>query len=186
MTESNRQRLARLMDERRQDLRLTWEVVAQRAGMSREGLRRTREGERAMRVLTKRGIEDALYWAPGSVDAVLDGGEPTPIPRTVTGQASAPLTFEATARGETVSGQMDATLPALGGQVTGEVELTIEERLALIDHARDLLQQARELGRRRTPEEELRRKLRALQQVLSEVVADMNEVDERLREREAS
>lgn len=79
MTTPNiRERLSWLMDERRQELRLTWDVVAQSAGLSREGLRRVREGDRGMRTLTKRGIEDALNWEPGSVDAILAGGEPTP------------------------------------------------------------------------------------------------------------
>ncbi|GAA4059572.1 hypothetical protein GCM10022214_10110 [Actinomadura miaoliensis] len=77
-TETSRQRLARLMDERRAELRLTWHEVAERAGMTREGLRRTRTGSGSIRSLTKRGIEDALEWAVGSVDMILAGGDPLP------------------------------------------------------------------------------------------------------------
>lgn len=79
-TETPRQRLARLMDERRADLDLTWNEVAERAGVTREGLRRTRVGSGHIRSLTKRGIERALQWSAGSVDRVLAGEEPEPAP----------------------------------------------------------------------------------------------------------
>lgn len=76
-SETPRQRLARLMDERRLDLELTWNDVAERAGITREGLRRTRTGTGRIRSLTKRGIERALRWERGSVDTILGGGDPT-------------------------------------------------------------------------------------------------------------
>lgn len=74
--ETPRQRLARLMDERRSDLGLTWNEVADKAGITREGLRRMRTGTGHIRSLTKRGIERALQWTSGSVDRILAGGEP--------------------------------------------------------------------------------------------------------------
>lgn len=74
--ETPRQRLARLMDERRAELQLTWSEVAERAGITREGLRRTRTGTGHIRSLTKVGIERALSWAPGSIEDILQGGEP--------------------------------------------------------------------------------------------------------------
>lgn len=76
-TSSPRQRLAACMDTRREDLRLTWAEVAKKAGVSRETLRQIRNGEGEIRPLTRRGIEDALGWAPGSITAILAGGEPT-------------------------------------------------------------------------------------------------------------
>lgn len=74
--ETPRQRLARLMDDRRSDLGLTWNEVADKAGVTREGLRRMRTGTGHIRSLTKRGIERALQWASGSVDQILAGGDP--------------------------------------------------------------------------------------------------------------
>lgn len=74
-----RARLADLMDARRRDLRLTWDEVATRAGINRETLRQIRNGNGDIRPLSKTGIEDALEWERGSVDAILAGSEPTPI-----------------------------------------------------------------------------------------------------------
>lgn len=74
-----RDRLSRLMGSRRADLRLQWSEVAERAGLTREGLLNIRKGTGDIRPLSKRGIEDALQWASGSVDAILAGGEPSPL-----------------------------------------------------------------------------------------------------------
>lgn len=65
------------MDVRRSELQLTWNEVAEKAGITREGLRRTRVKTGPIRSLTKRGIENALAWEPGSIDSILAGGEPT-------------------------------------------------------------------------------------------------------------
>lgn len=64
------------MDDRRADLRLRWKDVAARAGLTTEGLLGVRKGTGEIRPLTKRGIEDALDWEAGSIDAILAGGEP--------------------------------------------------------------------------------------------------------------
>lgn len=68
------------MDERRGELGLTWDQVAERAGVSPETLRRNANRPDRMRTITRKGIERALMWESGSVDAILDGGEPTPLP----------------------------------------------------------------------------------------------------------
>lgn len=75
--EDQRRRLARLMNARRVDLHLKWETLAKRAGLTYEGLRVVRDGDRPMLDLTKAGIEDGLEWDRGSIDAILNGGEPT-------------------------------------------------------------------------------------------------------------
>lgn len=67
------------MDRRRRDLRLKWDEVAARAGIHRETLRQIRIGNGDIRPLSATGIEDALEWEHGSIDTVLDGGEPTPL-----------------------------------------------------------------------------------------------------------
>lgn len=65
------------MDERRGELGLTWDQVAEQAGLSTETLYRAASG-RSMRTTTKKGIERALRWRNGAVDAILAGGKPTP------------------------------------------------------------------------------------------------------------
>lgn len=64
------------MAERREQLGLTWNEVAERAGMTKQGLRTVRQETRKIMPLTKRGIEEALRWQPGSIDVVLNGGDP--------------------------------------------------------------------------------------------------------------
>jgi hypothetical protein len=68
-----RARLADLMDARRRDLRLTWDEVASQAGIHRETLRQIRAGTGAIRPLSATGIEDALEWERGSIEALLRG-----------------------------------------------------------------------------------------------------------------
>jgi hypothetical protein len=67
------------MDERRGELALTWQQVADTAGVSTETLYRA--DDRAMRTTTKHGIERALRWQRGSVDAIKRGEKPTPLPQ---------------------------------------------------------------------------------------------------------
>ena len=69
------QRLDEAMERQRLALGLEWREVADRAGVSYETLRALRRTGTA-NPLTKRRVEDAFGWAPGSIDAILDGGEP--------------------------------------------------------------------------------------------------------------
>jgi len=57
---------------------MSWREVSTAAGMSYEGLRAIRKGDRHPNAVTRGRIEDALHWTPGSIDAVLAGGQPTP------------------------------------------------------------------------------------------------------------
>lgn len=77
MTGSHHERLAGLMDERRLELDMKWEEVAAAAGIKPPTLRAIRNGTNHPSPLTMRGIDRALRWEPGSVDAVLAGGTPT-------------------------------------------------------------------------------------------------------------
>jgi hypothetical protein len=52
--------------------------VAAAAEINRETLRLIRQGTGQIRPLTMDGIEDALQWRRGSIDAILSGGDPTP------------------------------------------------------------------------------------------------------------
>lgn len=65
------------MENRRVELRMSWRDVSTAAGMSYEGLRAIRKGERQPNAVTRGRIEDALKWTPGSVEAALAGEEPT-------------------------------------------------------------------------------------------------------------
>ena len=71
-------RLDLAMDARRLSLNLEWRDLAKAAGVSYETLRALRRAGNAA-PLTKRRVEEALRWKPGSVDAVLAGGQPTPV-----------------------------------------------------------------------------------------------------------
>ena len=67
------------MEDRRAQLGLFWRDVAETAGLTTEGLRGMREGSKDIRPTTKTGVERALRWAYGSIEAVLSGGDPTPL-----------------------------------------------------------------------------------------------------------
>lgn len=72
-------RLDAAMKDRRETLRTTWANVASEAGITVETLRAIRRGHNKPSLLTKRGIEGALLWEPGSIDRIFEGGEPTPL-----------------------------------------------------------------------------------------------------------
>lgn len=86
-------RLEAIMNARRVDLGLEWREVAAVAGIRTETLRVVRKGANPPSDLTKRGIETALRWMPGSMDAIADGGEPTPVEKQ-TEQAVSPAAAE--------------------------------------------------------------------------------------------
>jgi hypothetical protein len=73
-----RKRLAALMEEPRLGLRKTWQQVATDSGISLKALHSARSGPSDIRALTRRGIDKGLQWEPGSVDLILDGGDPVP------------------------------------------------------------------------------------------------------------
>lgn len=72
-------RLDETMSARRLDLRMNWREAAATAGISYAALRAIRKGEYQPTALTARGLDHAFQWRPGSVEAVLRGGEPTPL-----------------------------------------------------------------------------------------------------------
>jgi cyanate lyase len=68
-----RARLASEMDKQRVKLRLRWKEVARRAGLTPEYLGYLRRGKGSLTDLAIRGIETALEWPEGQVDAILAG-----------------------------------------------------------------------------------------------------------------
>ena len=77
MTPKPHELLASAIETRRGELGLSLREVAGLAGVTGETLRAVRKGSNEPSSLTKRGIERALKWTPGSVDAVLAGIAPT-------------------------------------------------------------------------------------------------------------
>lgn len=73
-----RERLKAAIENRAVELRLKLNQVAQRADMSAANFLRIRTGEVALTPLAVAAIEDALEWESGSIQAILDGGVPTP------------------------------------------------------------------------------------------------------------
>lgn len=73
----NRERLSERMEDRRKELRLKWTQVGRRGGMSPQNLLRIRNGVISITEDAADSVEDGLFWARGSVQAILDGGEPT-------------------------------------------------------------------------------------------------------------
>lgn len=80
MSGSHHEHLARLMDHRRLELGMKWDEVATAAGIKPPTLRAIRNGTNSPSPLTRRGLERALNWEPGSIEAILDGGDlPSPM-----------------------------------------------------------------------------------------------------------
>lgn len=77
-THVGREWLGETVRVRRRDLRLSKEEAARRGGMSVKTWTSVEDG-RPVRDTTYVGIEDALEWERGSVHAVLDGSDPTPL-----------------------------------------------------------------------------------------------------------
>ena len=73
------ERLDAAISQRRLERGLSWGELAAQLGVSESALRNIRRGRNEPSELTARRIEDALRWEPGSVGAVLNGGDPTPI-----------------------------------------------------------------------------------------------------------
>lgn len=73
------ERLDQAMNRRRLELRLNWRELADAAGISYTALRAIRRGDYRPTELTARALDEALQWELGSVQAVLNGDEPTPL-----------------------------------------------------------------------------------------------------------
>ncbi|MBX6385248.1 MAG: helix-turn-helix transcriptional regulator [Microbispora sp.] len=72
------ERLDQAMEERRLELRMSWTALARKADISPQALRSIRRGEYRPSRITARALDDALEWGRGSVERILDDGEPVP------------------------------------------------------------------------------------------------------------
>lgn len=77
MAHHDHDRLDHAIEARTIELGISYVELAARAGISDVSLRNLRKGRANFRPRNLRKLETALDWAPGSIDAVLDGGDPT-------------------------------------------------------------------------------------------------------------
>lgn len=73
----DRERLKAAIDARAAELGLRYREVASRAHMTESNLFRIRTGEIELSNAARIALEDALEWERGSMQAILDGGQPT-------------------------------------------------------------------------------------------------------------
>jgi hypothetical protein len=76
---AERTRLADAMDQRRIELGLRWEHIAEKSRISTTHLRKFRRGDAGISSVVEAALEDALQWEHGSMATIRDGGEPTPV-----------------------------------------------------------------------------------------------------------
>lgn len=79
MVEEPHARLDRLMRQRSLEIKKRWVEIAREAGISTSALGQIRKGDYRPSPLTARALDDAFEWQHGSIDAILSGGDPTPI-----------------------------------------------------------------------------------------------------------
>lgn len=77
------ERLDEAMNTRRLHLSMTWDDLAEKAGITSAGLRAIRGGKNRGRELTRRKLDAALQWEAGTVDAIFEGRlDPDDAPET--------------------------------------------------------------------------------------------------------
>jgi transcriptional regulator with XRE-family HTH domain len=86
-SERNRLSLGQLVLARRKELGLSIREAARRAGVMRPTWTGLEQGSRRTADYNFAAMERTLGWAAGSIESVLDGGEPTPVEEPVDGLA---------------------------------------------------------------------------------------------------
>lgn len=129
-----REALQEAMEARREYLKITWQDVAREGGVKADTIRAARTGTAPIQQSTHAAIERGLQWKPGSVGAVLAGGEPTPLeaigPRVGQGASGA--------SGSQVwvtppGGGAPAMVPVVWSLIPGLENTSPEERAALTE-----------------------------------------------------
>lgn len=80
MADSAASRLDRAMRARSLELRKRWVQIAKEADITTSALGAIRRGEYRPSPHTAKALERALEWEPGSIESILDGGNPAPVP----------------------------------------------------------------------------------------------------------
>lgn len=137
------ERLDTAMNARRLELRMNWRDLAQAAEVSYEALRAIRKGDYRPTELRARALDEALQWVPGSVYAVLDGGEPVTLAMQ---QAMEQVASRETEPGDvapTPDQELELAVRLMAAQVR-ELGLTPEEAEEAWRRARLRIEQSRE------------------------------------------
>lgn len=114
-------RLDTVLNQRRVELGLTWRDLSKSARISYEALRAFRRGEYRPTELTARRLDEALHWEPGSVEALLDGGSPTPV------QESRPPGDEADPHAAAIAAILQTLPPEAQADVLRQVQEQIRQ-----------------------------------------------------------
>lgn len=149
-----RARLASLIQARRRELRISEREAAARGSLARNTWASAEAGTRHIAERTASGIEVALEWAPGSVEAILAGGEPTILERRPAGLlVPDSLPSGSYPHGMTIRGGRDFDLAAEVRRIR-HLQLPADSRLELIRSVIDLYQEvATESGSESEPVE---------------------------------
>jgi transcriptional regulator with XRE-family HTH domain len=137
------------MEKRRQQLGMTWAEVATEAKITVETLRAIRRGKNEPSPLTKSGLERALRWQTGSIDAIYAGRQPSPDAETRSQPPDAPPSLGA----EGPPFDLDSLVPQT------PVERILKQYLKAVE------QERRELR-------EVRRRLEAIDEKLDRLATD--------------
>lgn len=144
-------RLDQAMNARRIELGLNWRDIAERAEVSYESLRRIRKGDYRPSTLAAHRLDAALKWARGSVEKVLDGGNPIPLENGLAAKAPKVRTQAGLSERETRQQHLALALveaeKALASATEEELEEFEERYGALIRGFRRRLREKREQRR---------------------------------------
>lgn len=141
--DESRAQLDQWMDERRLELRLTWRQVARKAGMSTQNLLRIRKGEISISWNAADGIEDALRWPRGSIEAAVTRAErPAGLPAGESPESSVPpVTSREPMKGGDPQGEPRVMTPAQMYAALEQAGWTIEQEEKFQALKRDLAAQ---------------------------------------------
>ncbi|MEE2042011.1 helix-turn-helix transcriptional regulator [Nocardiopsis tropica] len=147
------------IDERVDERGMNLDELADASGLHPETIRRARRGTARISTSTRKSIETALAWAPGSINAILAGGQPMPLAeespqahvRTLPNGAHQLWLSVRSADGQPQQMMIPLDLesvPGLDGLSPSEVDMLTHQMLGVMVHAgRAFLE---EQGRQRT------------------------------------
>ena len=126
-----RVRLTEAMENRQEELGLTWRQIAAKAGVSVQTLISVRKESREITPRTRRAIELGLKWPPGYVTAILEDREPPEVaPHSSTPPAKEPTSEPVARKKARLSPEEIAAIEAEVVQMT---RWQLAERAAMIE-----------------------------------------------------
>jgi hypothetical protein len=132
------ERLARLVQERRLELRLGIEPAAKLADMSKDTWKRV-EAAQNVRATSYTSIEHALQWAPGSCRRILQGEEPVIAEASSLGSAAAIAVIPKEELQRHVGDAVNSAALGIKSDLTAEQILALNERVLEELHKRGVV-----------------------------------------------